>query len=140
MCRPSCCNKSSSEGAGIAAVAVVIGAAFVAVKIGPIVARILHVVVEVLTIITLTAAAALACLLLGWLTVCIVRWRNRRHHAHRQITLRPVPFTARQHIGQANDDPDCLACGDTGTALRAISGSRYQARPCPACEPVKRTG
>jgi hypothetical protein len=97
MCRPSCCNKSSGEGAGIAAVAAVIGVAFVAVKIGPIVARILHVVVEVLTIITLAAVAALACLLLGWLAVCIVRWRNRRHQAHRQITLRSVPVAARLH-------------------------------------------
>ena len=75
MCRPSCCSKSAGEGAGIAAVAVITGAAFVAVKTGPVVARILHVIVEALTIITLTAATALACILLGWLTVRIVRWR-----------------------------------------------------------------
>jgi hypothetical protein len=140
MCRPSCCNKSSSDGAGIAAVAVIGGAAVIAVKIGPIVARILHVIVEVLTIITLTAAAALVCIVVTWLTVRFVRWRLSRHHAHRQITLRPVPFAARQHVEQASDVPDCLACGDTGTVLRAISGSRYQARPCPACEPAKRAG
>ena len=55
MCRPSCC-KPSNEGAGIAAVAVIAAGAVVAVKIGPVVARILHLVVEVLTIIMLTAA------------------------------------------------------------------------------------
>ena len=140
MCRPSCCNKSSSEGAGIAAIAVVIGAAVVAVKMGPIVARILHVVVEVLTIITLTAATALACIVITWLTVRIVRWQLSRRSAHRQTTLRSVPTVARQHIDQANDGPGCLACGDTGTVLRAISGSRYQAQPCPACEPSKQAG
>ncbi len=140
MCRPSCCKKSSSEGAGIAAVAVIAGAAIVAVKIGPIVARILHLAVEVLTIITLTAATALACIVVASLTVRIVRRQLRRRSAYRQTTLWPVPTVAREHIDQANDGPGCLACGNTGTVLRAISGSRYQARPCPACEPVKRAG
>jgi hypothetical protein len=139
MCRPSSCNNASHESAGIAAVAVIAILVFIAVKIGPIVARIFHVAVEVLAIITLTVVAALACLLLGWLTACIVRWRNRRHHAHKQTTLRPVPVAARQHTRQASGDPDCLACGDTGTVLCAIGG-RYQARPCPACEPLVRAG
>ena len=140
MCRPSCCNNSSREGAGIAAVAVIAAAAIVAVKIGPIVARILHLVVEVLTIIMLVAASALGCIVLGWLTVRIARWRVRQHHMHRQMTLRPAPSTARDYIGRADTKPDCLACGDTGTVLRAISGSRYRAQPCPACEPATRAG
>jgi hypothetical protein len=38
MCRPSCCNNSGAQEAGIAAVAVLIGAALLAAKIGPIVA------------------------------------------------------------------------------------------------------
>jgi hypothetical protein len=41
MCRPSCCDKSGGRGAGIAAVAIIIDAALVAAKIGPIVARII---------------------------------------------------------------------------------------------------
>jgi len=139
MCRPSCC-KPSNEGAGIAAVAVIAGTAVVAVKIGPIVARILHLVIEVLTIIMLTAVTALACIVLGWLTVRIVRWQLRRHPAHSRITLRPVPTAAPDHIGQADTEPGCLACGGTGRVLRAISGSPYQAQPCPACEPVQRAG
>jgi hypothetical protein len=139
MCRPSCC-KPSNEGAGITAVAAIAAAAVVAVKIGPVVARIIHLVVEVLTIIMLTAASALACIMLGWLAVCIVRWRLRRRSAHQQTTLRLVPSSARDHIGPAGTAPGCLACGDTGTVLRAIGGSRYQAAPCPACEPVTRAG
>jgi hypothetical protein len=139
MCRPSCC-KQSNEGAGIAAVAVIAGGAFVAVKIGPIVVRILHLIVEVLTLIMLTAASALAAIVLAWLAVRIVRWRLRCRSAHPQATLRPVPSGARDHIGRADTEPGCLACGDTGTVLRAIGGSRYQARPCPVCEPVTRAG
>jgi hypothetical protein len=137
MCRPSCC-KQSNEGAGIAAVAVIAAGAVVAVKIGPIVARILHLVVEVLTIIMLTAATALAAIVLAWLTVLIVRWRLRRRSAHPQTTLRAVPSSARDHIGPAGTERGCLACGATSTVLRAIGGSRYQAAPCPACETVTR--
>jgi hypothetical protein len=139
MCRPSCC-KPSNEGAGVAAVAVIASTAFVAVKIGPVVARIIHLAVEVLTIIMLTAATALACIVLAWLTVRIVRWRLRRRSAHPQRTLRPVPTAVSDHIGQADTRPGCLACGDTGTVLRAIGGSRYRADRCPVCEPVTRAG
>jgi hypothetical protein len=139
MCRPSCC-KPSNEGAGITAVAVIAGTAFVAVKIGPIVARIIHLAVEVLTIIMLTAVTALACIVLGWLTVRIVRWRIRQHRPHQQVTLRLVPSVVRDQTGLSDSKPGCLACGDTGTVLRAIGRSRYRAQPCPACEPVTRIG
>ena len=139
MCRPSCC-KQSNEGAGIAAVAVIAGGAFVAVKIGPIVVRILHLIVEVLTLIMLTAASALVCIVLAWLTVRIVQWRIRQHHVRRPVILRSVPSGSRDHAGLEDDKPGCLACGDTGTVLRAIGSSRYQAQPCPACEPATRAG
>jgi hypothetical protein len=136
MCRPSCC-KQSNEGAGVAAVAVIAAGAVVAVKIGPVVARIAHLVVEVLTIVMLTAASALAAIVLAWLAVRITRWQVRRHHA-RQVALRPVPAAARDYPGLPDAAPGCLACGDTGTVLRAIGRSRYQAAACPACEPVTR--
>jgi hypothetical protein len=137
MCKPSCC-KPSHEGAGIAAVPVIAGAALVAAKIGPIVARIAHLVVEVLTIVLVTAGSALVLIAATWLTLQLVRWQIRQHHAHRQPVLRPVPFTALAvHHGR---EAGCLACGNTGQVLRAISGSRYLAEPCPACEPAQRTG
>jgi hypothetical protein len=34
----------------------------------------------------------------------------------------------------------CLACGGTGTVLRAITGGRYQPGECPVCVPVQRAG
>ena len=139
MCKRSCrCHTKSREGAGIAAVAVLAAGAIVAVKIGPIVARIIHLAVEVLTIIMLTAAAALAAIVLTWLTVRIARWRVRQHYGRQPVTLRPVPSVA--SVISADPQPGCLACGDTGTVLRALSGRRYQARPCPVCEPARKTG
>ena len=134
MCKPSCCKESSSDGTAIAAVAAIAAGAIVAVKIGPIVARIVHLVVEVLTIIMLTAASALACILLAWLTVCIVRWQTRRAHARQAVTVRPVPSQL------IDSEADCLACGGTGTVLRAITGSRYQPQSCPVCEPARKAG
>ena len=96
---PSCvgrhaATKSSSEGAGITAIAVVIGAALIAAKIGPIVARILHVVVEVLTIVVLTAASALACLLVTCLVIRV----------HRALA-EPPPSAPRQIIPAAGSAP-----------------------------------
>jgi len=136
MCRPSCCAKPSGEGAAITAIAVVIGGALIVAKIGPVVARIFHVVAEALAIVVLTAASVLACLLVTCLVIRIVRWRNCRRAAQRPF-LRPVRSTARLH--RETTGQRCLACGDTGTVLRAIGG-RYQDRPCPACEPAHRAG
>jgi len=134
MCKPSCCKNSSSDGAVIAAIAAVAAGAIVAMNIGPIVARILHLVVEVLTIVMLTAAAVLACIILGWLTICIVRWQARRTRARQAITSLPVASEL------VDSGVDCLACGGTGTVLRAITSSRYQQQSCPACEPAQKAG
>ena len=130
MCRPSCC-KPSGDGAGIAAVAV-IAAVFVAVKIGPAVARIWHIAVEALTIFTLTCASAAAAILVTWATARIIGSRR----AHRQALPHPVPPAARLHAVRAGSEPGCLACGGTGTVLRAITANRYQANPCPVCDPA----
>jgi len=135
MCKPSCCNNTAHDGAGIAAAAIVIGGALIAIRIGPTVARIAHIAIEALAIVTLTVATAFTCLLVGWLAVRIVRWQNRRHHLERLITLQPARFSARQHSNRTYPR-DCLACRDTGTVQRAI-GSRYQARLCPACQPTR---
>jgi hypothetical protein len=135
MCRPSCC-KPSSEGAGIAAVAVIAGAAFAYAKIGPAVARIWHLAVEALTIFTLTAAAGAAAILVTWATARIIGSRR----AHRQALPHPVPPAAEPWTARAGGEPGCLACGGTGTVLRAITGSRYRADPCPACDPADQAG
>src|SRR6516225_7697652 len=107
MCRPSCC-KQSNEGTGIAAVAAIAGTAYVAVKIGPIVTKLLHLLVEVLTIIMLTAVTALAAIVLGWLTVRALRWRLSRRPAQSRITLRPVPTATADYIEQTDSERGCL--------------------------------
>ena len=134
MCRPPCC-KSPDDGAGIAAVAV-IAAVFVAVKIGPAVARIWHIAVEALTIFTLTCAAAAACILVTWATARLIGSRR----AHRQALPHQVSPAAQHYAAQAGSEPGCLACGGTGTVLRAITASDYRADPCPACDPAERAG
>ena len=131
MCRPSCC-KPSGDGASIAAVAVIAAAVFAAAKIGPAAARIWHIAVEALTIFTLTAASAAACILVTLATARIIDSRR----AHRQVLPYPVPPAVRQHTAPIGGEPGCLACGGTGTVLRAITANRYQANPCPVCDPA----
>jgi hypothetical protein len=139
MCRPPCCRQPSCEGAGIAAVAILVAAAFVYAKIGPAVARIWHVAVEALTIAVLTAAAAAAVIAVTWATARILRHRR----ASRQVMLYPVPSGAQQLSDHADSTAgcqvcglDCAACDDSGTVVLAITGDRYEKRPCPVCQPV----
>jgi hypothetical protein len=137
MCRPPCCQPPSHEGTGITVVAVVIGAAVAYAKIGPAVARIWHLAVEALNIFTLTCAAVAAGILVTWATARIIRTRRTR----RQAVMQPVQAAARPKPVQEASEPSCLACGDTGTVLRAIGPSRsYQDQSCPACQPVDRAG
>src|SRR5690242_5390787 len=128
MCRPPCCDKSGGQGAGIAAVALIIGAALVAAKIGPIVANTVHVVLEVIRLAALTTGLVLALAVLTWAAIAVARWQFRRKALTvtrtRVVVMRPWEQT------EPADRQDCLACGGTGTVLRAISGSQYQPREC----------
>ena len=135
MCRPSCC-KPPDEGAGIAAAAV-IAAVFAAAKIGPAVARIWHTAVEAVTIFALTCAAAVVVVLATWAVTRIIIGSRR---AHRQELPHPVWPAPRHHAAPAGSEAGCLACGGTGTVLRAITANRYQADPCPVCDPAERAG
>ena len=139
MCRPSCCDKSGGQGAGVAAVAVIIGAALVAAKIGPVVAGIVHTVLEVLRIAALTAGLVLALAVFTWAVIVITRWQLQRRTMV-AANLARVVVTRLWEQAEPADRPDCLACGGDGTVLRAIGGSRYQPGECPVCEPVQRAG
>jgi hypothetical protein len=132
MCRPSCC-KPSDEGAGIAAVAVIAGAAVAYAKVGHAVTEVLHTATVVLTVLLLTTVAALAAILVTCATARII---GRRRQVQQQPKLLPV----RQPITQVQNAPGCLACGDSGTVIRAIGPSHDQVSPCPVCQPVRRTG
>ena len=140
MCRPSCCNNSGGQGAGIAAVAIIIGAALVAAKIGPIVAKIVHVAVEVIRFAALTTGMVVALAVLSWATITITRWQLRRKALAANQTRVITTPAIRVSTARADRPADCLACGDTGTVLRAISDGRYQSSECPVCEPVRRAG
>jgi hypothetical protein len=138
MCRPPCCNDSGGQGSGIAAVAVIIGAALIAAKIGPIVASIVRTVLDVIRFATLTIGMVMALAVVTWATIALIRWQLR-HQALAVTRPRVVSARSWKQTGPA-DRPDCLACGGTGTVLRAISGSQYQVSECPACEPGRRAG
>ena len=125
MCRPSCCNNSGGQGAGIAAVAVIIGAALVAAKIGSIVAGIIHTIVEVLRIVALTTGLVLALAVITWAIIMITRWQIQRSKILAANPARVVVTRLREQAEPA-DRPDCLACGGNGTVLRAIGDGRYQ--------------
>jgi hypothetical protein len=139
MCRPSCCDKSGSQGAGVAAIAIIIGAALVVAKVGPIVAHIIHVVLEVIRIAALTTGVVVALAAITWAAIVITRWQLRRkalaRNSTQMVATRPwersEPVTGRD---------DCLACGGNGTVLRAIGGGRYQPSECQVCEPIRRAG
>lgn len=139
MCRPSCCNNSGGQGAGIAAVAILALAALIAVKIGPIVARIVHTVLEVIRIAALTTGLVVALAVITWAAIAVTRWQLRRKALANTRTQMVTTYTIRVQADQASQ-PDCLACGGTGRVLRAIGAGRYQPGVCPVCEPVERAG
>jgi hypothetical protein len=139
MCRPSCCNNSGGQGAGIAAVAIILGAALIVAKIGPIVAQIARIALEVIRIAALTAGAVLAVAVAAWLTVTTMRWWLGHCGARRQEIVQPAGVVAWQQMA-AGDGSGCLACGGSGTVLRAIGDGKYQSRACPVCEPAEWAG
>ena len=138
MCRPPCCDNSRGQGTGIAAVAIILGAAFIAAKAGPIVAGITHIALEAIRIVALTAAAVLALAVLTWLTVMIVRWWLGHHGAQQRMAQ--SGGVAGQGIELLDDPISCLACGSTGRVLKAIGWNSYQPSSCPVCEPHNRAG
>jgi hypothetical protein len=142
MCRPSCCDNSGGQGAGIAAVALILGAAFVAAKIGPIVAKIAHVALEVIRIAALTTGLVLALAVITWAAIMITRWQLRRTAPAAGQTQVIAAPTIRVSASRASRPADCLACGGSGQVVRAIDsdGSRYQPGACPVCEPAERAG
>src|SRR5689334_4687794 len=139
MCRPSCCNNSGGQGAGIAAVALILIGTLIVAKIGPIVAQIVHVALEVIRIAALTAGAVLAVAVAAWLAGITVRWWLRHRSAGRQAAPQPLNATVWQNV-PAGDQPECLACGGSGKVLQLIDGSRYQPGACPVCEPAQWAG
>jgi hypothetical protein len=140
MCpKPSCCNNPRSQGTGIAAVAVIMLAVFIAARIGPIVALIIRTVLEVIRIAAMTTGLVLALAAVTWAAIVITRWQLQRRTAPAVVQ---TPMTAGRSWEQfqPGDEPGCLACGGTGTVLQATNGSGYQPQDCPVCEPARRVG
>ena len=142
MCRPSCCDNSRGQGAGIAAVALILIGTFIVAKIGPIVAQIVRIALEVVRIAALTAGAVLALAVITGAAIMITRWQLRRTAPAAGQTQVIAAPAIRVSASRASRPADCLACGGSGQVLRAIDsdGGRYQPDACPVCEPAERAG
>jgi hypothetical protein len=139
MCRPPCCNNTGGQGSGIAAVALIMLTALVAAKIGPVVARMLHTVAEVIRLVALTTSVVVALAVITSAAIAMTRWQlHRRALAAARTPVITMP--ASRFPADHSNSADCLACGGTGTVLRAIDRGRYQPGECPVCEPVTRAG
>jgi hypothetical protein len=140
MCRPPCCNNNGSQDAGVAAVALLIGAALVAAKIGPVVAKIVHVALEVIRLAALITGLVVVVAVVTWAAIVVTRWQLRRRAltaARTEVVTMPA---TRVSADQVSGPAGCLACGGSGTVLRAISNDRYQPGQCPVCEPITQAG
>jgi hypothetical protein len=104
------------------------------------VAHIINVVLNVIRLAALTTGLVVALAAVTWAVIVVTRWqRRRRALAAAQtpvITMPTVGFAAEQVSGSAG----CLACGGTGTVLRAIGSDRYRPGACPVCEFITRAG
>ena len=141
MCRPSCCDNSGGQGAGIAAVALILIGTFIVAKIGPIVARIVHIALEVIRIAALTTGLVIALAVIAWAAIMITRWQLRRKALAAGQTQVIAAPAIRVSASRASRPADCLACGGSGTVLKAIGdGGRCQPGACPVCEPAAWAG
>jgi hypothetical protein len=140
MCRPSCCDNRGGQGAGVTAVALIVGAALIVAKIGPIAAQIVHIALEVIRIAALTTGLVLALAVITWAAIMITRWQLRREGLAAGQTQVVVAPTIRVSASRASRPADCLACGGSGQVLRALDSGRYQPGACPVCEPAARAG
>jgi hypothetical protein len=140
MCRPPCCNQGGDQKTGIAAVALIMLAALIAAKAGPIVARVIGIVLEVIRLVALTTGLVVVLAAVTWAAITITRWQLRRKTLAANATPMVAAFTIRVPSSQPAHSADCLACGGTGTVLQAIGSGRYQPGECPVCEPIMRAG
>ena len=138
MCRPSCCNNSGGQGAGIAAVASSSVPRWSRPRSAPSWPESSHVVLEVIRIVALTTGLVVALAVITWAVVTLTRWQLRRRRSRLPRPRWSPSLLSGSAAGQRPGD--CLACGGTGTVLRAIGGGRYQPGPCPVCEPAHRAG
>jgi hypothetical protein len=161
MRRPSCC-KPRSQGPGVAAVALIIGAGILAGKGRPIADRVLHDIVQVLRIAAITTGAIAAAAIAAWILILLVRWRLRCRQAEGQVTAKVARARADiaailarvlddetglaqiyamhgQQAPASPGSPPCPACGGAGEVLRSDGSGRFELRACPECRPARLT-
>lgn len=131
MCKPSCCNQSSSGSTG--AIAVIIIAIIIIGTIGPAIAAAFRVIAEIVEAAAIGIGAGIILAVAIWIAVAVQRARSRRQPAPIHLTARYEP--ARTPLVPVSQQ-SCLTCGDRGSIVRVIGNSRALAiRPCSDCQP-----
>jgi hypothetical protein len=139
MCRPSCCNNSShgSGGTGLAIIAILLAAGLVITKIGPAIAEIGHIILNIVRIAALGTGSAVVLAAIIWLAVRHAR-RPIRQHSSQQLA-RDISATYAAGFTPVCEQ-SCLSCGDRGHVIRVIGNGVFLARPCPDCRPAQLAG
>jgi len=132
MCKPSCCNQSSSGSTG--AIAVIIIALIIIGTIGPAVAAAaVHVIAEILEAVAIGIGSGIILAAAIWIAIAVQRARSRRQPAPIRLTARYEPASA--PLVPVNQQ-SCLTCGDRRQIVRVIGNSRALViRPCSDCQP-----
>jgi len=138
MCKPSHCNTKNTEAVGI--VAMVVIALAILGTVGPIVAAISHVIIEVIKLVAIGIASGAMIAAVAWATVQVMRAR---------AINRPAPWNylpAQQGPARISRprlpiiEQSCITCGDTGRIIRVFgNGDSFQIRACPECQPAQLT-
>jgi hypothetical protein len=137
MCKPSHCNTKSADALGIVAMVVIALAVFGTV--GPIVAAISHVIIEVIKLVAIGIASGAMLAVAAWVTVQVMRARAVNRPAPRRY-LTPRQEPARLTVRPPIYEQSCITCGDTGRIIRVIgNGDSFQIRACPECQPAQLT-
>ena len=131
MCRPPCCNNNGGQGAGIAAVAILMLAALIAAKIGPVVADVIHTALEVIQLTALTIGVAAAVTALTWVVIKVTRWQLHRRTAiaASQPRVFAMPATAANRPWSASLAAWPVAvparcCGPSALAASSLASAR----------------
>ena len=113
-------------------------AALIVAKIGPVVADVIHTALEVIRLTALTIGVAIAVTVFTWVVIKVIRWQLQRRAAIAASQARVFAMPRRQQTGPAAS----MAAWPVVAPARCCgpSAGSYQPGQCPVCEPAQRAG
>lgn len=138
MCKPSCCTNRDSGSTGLTAIAVLLVAVFLAVKIAPAIVEIGRVVLDAIRIAAISLASAIVLAAISWLAIRLLAIGRR--HRKALAPGKQIPVAATTLLQAQGGSPGCIACGGDGHVLQANRNGSFQVRACPECQPAQLAG